>query len=76
MYSMVVKTWRSEEKNITIEIDYDKCKGLEECVAACPSEVFEMVNGKATAPNIDECVECCACVDSCPETAIKHSACD
>ena len=26
--------------------------------------------------NIDECVECCTCVETCPEGAIDHSACE
>jgi NAD-dependent dihydropyrimidine dehydrogenase PreA subunit len=25
--------------------------------------------------NIDECIECCACVENCPEGAIEHSSC-
>ncbi|WP_096205964.1 4Fe-4S binding protein [Candidatus Methanoperedens nitratireducens] len=24
---------------------------------------------------IDDCIECCACVDACPTKAIKHSSC-
>jgi formate hydrogenlyase subunit 6/NADH:ubiquinone oxidoreductase subunit I len=24
---------------------------------------------------MDECVECCACVDICPQSAIGHDAC-
>jgi NAD-dependent dihydropyrimidine dehydrogenase PreA subunit len=24
---------------------------------------------------IDACIECCQCVDSCPQGAIKHSSC-
>ena len=31
----------------------------------CPTEVYELVDGKSTAPNIDECIECCACVEAC-----------
>jgi NAD-dependent dihydropyrimidine dehydrogenase PreA subunit len=26
-------------------------------------------------PNIDECIECCACVEACPTGALKHSTC-
>jgi NAD-dependent dihydropyrimidine dehydrogenase PreA subunit len=72
---MVVKKYKNADGNIRIEIDYDKCTGAAVCVDVCPSAVFELVKGKATAPNIDACVECCACVQNCPEGAIKHSAC-
>jgi formate hydrogenlyase subunit 6/NADH:ubiquinone oxidoreductase subunit I len=26
-------------------------------------------------PNIDECIECCACQEACPTGALKHSGC-
>ena len=43
-------------------VDKDKCSGDEECVAACPAQVFEMVDGKAEPVEMDECL--------CPEGAI------
>ena len=60
---------------VTIEIDEGKCSGSEECVNACPVDVFEIVDGKSKATNLDNCIECCACVDVCPTKAIKHSSC-
>ncbi|PKK81746.1 MAG: 4Fe-4S ferredoxin [Thermoplasmata archaeon HGW-Thermoplasmata-2] len=51
------------------------CIGAEECVKICPANVFEMVDGKSTAPRVAECTSCCACVDACPTKCIKHSAC-
>lgn len=72
---MAVKSYRSDSLDATIEIDEDKCVGASECVAICPSDVFEIINGKATAPKMDDCTECCACVEACPEGAIKHSSC-
>lgn len=72
---MAIKTWKSDESDVTIEIDYDKCKGHGNCVDECPSEVFKLVDGKATCPGIDDCIECCVCVEGCPESAIKHSSC-
>ncbi len=71
---MTVKTWESDS-GIKIEIDYDKCSGHAECVGVCPVGVYELEDGKATAPNIEECIECCACVASCPVDAIIHSSC-
>ncbi|MFQ6056471.1 MAG: ferredoxin family protein [Methanosarcinales archaeon] len=70
---MVVKIYNSGD--ITIKIDYDKCVGHGECVEICPVDVYELVDGKSTAPNIDECTECCLCVDACPENAIEHNSC-
>ncbi|MEE8402775.1 MAG: 4Fe-4S binding protein [Candidatus Hydrothermarchaeaceae archaeon] len=58
-----------------MKIDHDKCTGAGECVDVCPVEVFELVDGKSTAPKVDECIECCACVESCPSNAIEHSSC-
>jgi ferredoxin len=43
-----------------VVVDKDKCNGDEECVDACPSEVFEMV----------ECLGCETCIEVCPEGAI------
>ncbi len=69
----VVKKY--EANGIAIEIDEDMCIGAEECVKICPANVFEMVDGKSTAPRVAECTSCCACVDACPTKCIKHSAC-
>lgn len=68
-------TAREYLAQVTIKIDHDKCIGAGECVVICPVEVFEIVNGKSTAPGVAECVECCACVESCPTGAIEHSSC-
>ncbi|MFQ6074874.1 MAG: ferredoxin family protein [Candidatus Bathyarchaeia archaeon] len=70
-----VRTWKSGYTGVTIEIDYDKCEGEGTCVEICPVQVFELVNDKSAAPNIDECIECCACIPSCPTGAITHSSC-
>ena len=64
-----------EEGDIKIIIDLDKCTGAGDCVTACPVEIFELENGKAVCKNIGECIECCACVSSCPNEAIEHSSC-
>jgi NAD-dependent dihydropyrimidine dehydrogenase PreA subunit len=68
-------TWKSEELEIEITVDYDKCTGVGDCVDMCPVEVFEVKDGKAVPVNIDECTECCACVTACPNEAIEHSSC-
>lgn len=72
---MAVQTWKNDN-GVVMNIDMDKCAGHAECVAVCPVDVFEIEDGKATAPNISECIECCACVSACPVGAIKHSSCE
>jgi len=59
-----------------VTVDLDKCTGDEICVDVCPVQVFEMqevegYTGKKSVPiNQDECIECLACVTSCPTEAI------
>jgi NAD-dependent dihydropyrimidine dehydrogenase PreA subunit len=54
---MAIKLWKSDSLGITIEIDYDKCKGHGNCLEECPSEVFYLVDDKATCPGIDDCIK-------------------
>lgn len=61
--------------DMKIIIDFDKCTGSGECAIACPVDIFEVKDGKALVDNIEECVECCACVNACPKEAIEHSSC-
>jgi NAD-dependent dihydropyrimidine dehydrogenase PreA subunit len=68
-----IKTWRSD--TVTIKVDYDKCQGHGECADACPSEVYDLQDGKTVPIKIDDCIECCTCVETCPEGAIIHSSC-
>jgi NAD-dependent dihydropyrimidine dehydrogenase PreA subunit len=70
-----IRKWKSKKIGVVIEVDYGKCQGVGKCVEVCPASVYEVVDGKATAPNIDSCVECCACQDACPVIAIKHHSC-
>ena len=53
-----------------IGVDKDKCSGCEECVNACPAQVFELQDGKSEPVNSDECLGCETCVEVCPEGAI------
>lgn len=64
-----------KEGDFVISIDYSKCIGAGECVTACPVDIFKVVDGKAVAENVGECIECCACVNACPHSAIEHSSC-
>jgi len=72
---LATKMYESKAKGVTIEVDMDRCVGDGRCMEACPTGVFEMVDGKSAAVRPDDCVECCQCVETCPTSAIKHSSC-
>ncbi|MFX1418206.1 MAG: ferredoxin family protein [Promethearchaeota archaeon] len=56
-------------------MDLDLCKASRECVIVCPTEVYEIIDGKENAENIDECIEYSGCQDTFPyNTILKHSA--
>ena len=52
------------------KVDTSACAGCGVCVAACPVEAIEIVDGVA---KIDEekCIECGACIGECPCEAIS-----
>lgn len=70
---MDIRTWEGEK--VTIKVDYDKCNGNGSCAEICPTNVYEVQKGKTVPIAIDECIECCACVENCPMEAIEHSSC-
>ena len=72
---MAVKKYENKGAAFTIEVDEDKCIGAGECVNVCPTNVYDLTEGKTHANRVDDCIECCACVDACPTKAIKHSSC-
>ncbi|TYT74451.1 DUF362 domain-containing protein [Desulfobotulus mexicanus] len=51
-------------------VDQDKCVGCEECVDVCPTDVFEMKDGKSEVANADECLGCESCLEVCEPAAI------
>ncbi len=54
-----------------IKIDADKCQGIGDCVDACPVGVIEKQGDKCVVVNNDDCLECEACISSCPNSAIE-----
>ena len=64
-----------EEGSIKITVDCEKCQGNGDCVVACPVDVFAVEGKKAVARHLNDCIECCACVNACANGAIEHSSC-
>ena len=67
-----VKKWEHEDQ--WVEVDLDLCVGVAECVEVCPVGVYELFDGKVSAQNIGECIECMACLDICPTKAILNQS--
>ena len=60
-----------------VNVDWKKCDGDGVCMDVCPVEVFELQKlpeypdtEKAVPVKEDECIQCMACVTSCPTEAI------
>lgn len=51
-------------------VDADKCSGDGECVDVCPTEVYELKDGKADPVNAEECLGCESCIEVCETNAI------
>jgi NAD-dependent dihydropyrimidine dehydrogenase PreA subunit len=54
----------------TVSVDTDKCVGDGECVDVCPTEVYELQDGKAVPVNMEECLGCESCIEVCETDAI------
>ena len=60
---------------IKVEIDYQKCLGLEKsghCVGVCPVDIFGIKNEELiiNEENEDECTLCDLCLERCETDAI------
>ncbi|HFB83838.1 MULTISPECIES: 4Fe-4S dicluster domain-containing protein [Thermosulfuriphilus] len=54
-----------------ITIDYDKCAADQECINACPAQVYEVGDdGKPVIERPEDCLGCETCVEVCPQGAI------
>ncbi len=55
-----------------ITVDFSKCDGDAACRDVCPQECYaDPVGGKTVIKKDYECIGCEACVNSCPNNAIK-----
>lgn len=52
-------------------VNKSKCTGCGTCINVCPTNVFELKDGKSNVVKPKECIGCMACENSCPESAIK-----
>lgn len=58
----------NKEKSLTVEMNW--CKGCGICVAFCPKKVLELEEGKVVIKNFDACIQCGQCELRCPDYAI------
>jgi DNA-directed RNA polymerase subunit D len=49
-----------------VEVDEEKCNVCAECVKACPSDVFNIEDGKIKIVDVNACILCGECVNACP----------
>jgi NAD-dependent dihydropyrimidine dehydrogenase PreA subunit len=64
------KKWSSNGN--WVEVDLDLCAGSGECVEVCPSQVYNIIDGKVVADDLAECIQCGACQGTCPYGAILN----
>ena len=59
---------------VTLQLNEKRCIGCEMCIIVCPHAVFRMTGRKAVIADRDGCMECGACAENCPTTAISVHA--
>lgn len=67
-----------EEKDFTVVLDEERCKGAWSCVAVCPEAVFEKREDvrKVSITSPDRCIRCGACLVQCPQDALSFATPD
>lgn len=56
------------EEKLCVNLEW--CKGCGICVAFCPRNVLEIVDGKVNIKDIENCIRCGQCELRCPDYAI------
>lgn len=57
-------------KMLELFLEPSWCKGCGICVAFCPKQALELVNGKARLKAQNECILCGLCEQRCPDYAV------
>lgn len=57
-------------KDISLQLDVNRCIGCGMCEIVCPHGVFAVENNKARILGLEACIECGACALNCPVDAI------
>jgi len=58
----------------TLALDPERCVGCGSCLAVCPRQILELVDGAIACRDRDGCMECGACATNCPAGAIQVEA--
>lgn len=52
-------------------ISEERCTKCGECVRICPYEVFQNQDGNVVVAAPEDCIECTACEEACPQHAVS-----
>ena len=55
----------------TIDVNHKKWDGDETCIEVCPADVFKIEKGKIVVKDLEACIFCMLCEESCGEGCIK-----
>lgn len=58
------------DKDKSLIVEKDWCKGCGICVAFCPKNVLEIKDGKVVISDLEACIQCGQCELRCPDYAI------
>jgi uncharacterized protein len=61
---------KREQHSARPTVDKDLCVGCGECVAICPVDTIELIDGKSEIDS-EKCIGCGECISHCPEKAIQ-----
>ena len=59
-----------QHRTVGLEIDTSKCVGCGKCKETCPTNLPEIIEGKARNTSL-LCMRCPVCIDACPMEAIR-----